>query len=112
MDESQSIGYTFKALGAGFYGLRNSRKKGFKEIILEVIMEAGDADRYAIVGRRRDSTIIRRNCSMCCSNGAVCGALVGCALGFKALPEDLLLFPHRSWLDEQVDKFLTTIGLK
>ena len=46
LDEQQSIGYTFKALGAGFYGLRHSRKnKSFKEIILEVIMEAGDADR-------------------------------------------------------------------
>ena len=45
LDEQQSIGYTFKALGAGFYGLRNSTKKTFRDIILEVIMEAGDADR-------------------------------------------------------------------
>ena len=45
LDEQQSIGYTFKALGAGFYGLRNSMKKEFRDIILEVIMEAGDADR-------------------------------------------------------------------
>ena len=46
------------------------------------------------------------------SNGAVCGALTGCVVGFKALPEDLLQFPHRIWLDQQVDKFLSTIGLK
>lgn len=45
LDEQQSIGYTFKAMGAGFYGLRHSKKKTFKEIILEIIMEAGDADR-------------------------------------------------------------------
>ena len=43
MGEEQSIRYTFKALGAGFYGLRNSRKKTFREIISEVIMEVGDA---------------------------------------------------------------------
>ena len=36
--------YTFKALGAGFYGLRSA--KSFRDTILEVIMQAGDADRY------------------------------------------------------------------
>ena len=35
--------YTFKALGAGFYGLRT--ESGFKPTIKQVIMEAGDADR-------------------------------------------------------------------
>jgi cyanate permease len=45
LDEQQSIGYTFKAMGAGFYGLRHSREKSFRDIILEIIMEAGDADR-------------------------------------------------------------------
>ena len=47
-----------------------------------------------------------------CSNAAVCGALTGCVVGFKSLPEDLLQFPHRAWLDQQVDSFLNTIGLK
>lgn len=88
LDEEACIGYTFKALGAGFYGLR--RAKDFRETIQEVIMEAGDAD----------------------SNGAVCGALMGCKFGFKALPDDLLQFPHRQWLDDQVEKFLKTIGLQ
>ena len=46
LDKKESIGYTFKALGASFHGLRHSLKKDFREIILEVIMEAGDADRY------------------------------------------------------------------
>ena len=48
LDEQESIGYTFKALGAGFYGLRHSRKKSFRDILLEVIMEAGDADRCVL----------------------------------------------------------------
>ena len=46
LDDKQAIGYTFKALGAGFYGLRHITKKSFRDVILEVIMEAGDADRY------------------------------------------------------------------
>ena len=45
LDDKQTIGYTFKAMGAGFYGLRHSTKKTFRDVILEVIMEAGDADR-------------------------------------------------------------------
>ena len=36
--------YTFKALGAGFYGLRHA--KDFRKTITDVIMQAGDADRY------------------------------------------------------------------
>lgn len=45
------------------------------------------------------------------SNASVCGALMGCKLGFKALPEDLLQFEHREWLDKKVDTFLRTTGL-
>ena len=38
-----SSSYTFKAMGAGFYGLRLGTD--FKKTITELIMEAGDADR-------------------------------------------------------------------
>lgn len=88
LSEPQSIGYTFKCLGAGFYGLRKGGAD-FRGTIRDVVMEAGDAD----------------------TNGAVCGALLGCVVGFSALPEDLLAFPHREWLDAQVEKFLQVIGL-
>lgn len=47
MDERQSIGYTFKALGAGFYGLHKGTN--FTETITKVIMEGGDADRWASI---------------------------------------------------------------
>lgn len=43
LDDKHTMGYTFKALGAGFYGLRNA--KDFREMLIKVIMEAGDADR-------------------------------------------------------------------
>ena len=49
LDEMRTIGYTYKAFGAGFYGLRMASKKSFREIINAVIMEAGDADRYCTV---------------------------------------------------------------
>ena len=49
LDETHKIGYTFKTFGAGFYGLRKSRKKRFREIILDIIMQAGDADTYVTV---------------------------------------------------------------
>ena len=45
------------------------------------------------------------------SNGAVAGALMGCKFGYKNLPEDLLNFPHRKWLDRKVHQFLKAIGL-
>lgn len=88
LENRSTMGYTFKALGAGFYGLRT--ESGFKPTIKQVIMEAGDAD----------------------SNAAVCGALMGCRIGFSGLPEDLLRFPNRKWLDTQVEEFLRTIGLQ
>ena len=43
LDESNSIGYTFKALGSGFFGLRKGND--FRQNVIELIMEAGDADR-------------------------------------------------------------------
>ena len=36
---------------------------------------------------------------------------MGCKFGFKNLPEDLLNFPHRKWLDRKIQQFLRTIGL-
>lgn len=41
--DSKTIGYTLKAMGAGFYSLRKGTD--FRKTITEVIMEGGDADR-------------------------------------------------------------------
>ena len=108
LDDRKTMGYTFKALGAGFYSLRKGAN--FKKTITEVIMEAGDADRS--VGSFLFSLFLKQVVLFhMYSNAAVCGALMGCRFGFKALPEDLLNFPHREWLDKKVELFLKTIGL-
>lgn len=110
--DSKTIGYTLKAMGAGFYSLRKGTD--FRKTITEVIMEGGDADRlvgWLVVSNRATC----HSCPDCLyifySNAAVCGALMGCKLGFKSLPEDLLQFKHREWLDKKVDAFLKMTGL-
>jgi ADP-ribosylglycohydrolase len=54
LDDKDSIGYTYKCLAAGLAGLRS--EAGFEETIVQLAMQGGDAD----------------------TNGAVCGALLGC----------------------------------
>lgn len=89
------IGYTYKCMGAGFWALRQLHGEiladhygqqpikpipAFREVLQRVIMEGGDTD----------------------TNGAVAGAMMGAALGFTGLPEDLVKGLHdRSLLDER-----------
>lgn len=62
LDEVKSIGYTLKALGAGFWALRQD---SFENAMLKIVHEGGDAD----------------------TNGAVAGSLLGTKLGFSHLPK-------------------------
>ena len=79
LDEKQSIGFTFKAMGAAICCYRSV--DNFKEGIIKLIMEGGDAD----------------------SNAAVAGALLGAKLGFSNLPRDWIdALVHRSFLDEHL----------
>eukprot|EP00117_Sycon_ciliatum_P018021 scpid43169/ scgid16793/ Uncharacterized protein MJ1187 len=88
LDDAKTLGYTYKAMGAGIFGLRTDTD--FRRTITELVMEAGDAD----------------------SNGAVCGALLGCKYGYSGLPKDLLEgLVYHDWLDDWVDKFLAMLGL-
>lgn len=79
--EPGKIGYTFKTLGSGFWGLK---QKDFRKAITKIVMQGGDAD----------------------TNACVAGALLGCKLGLGAIPsswQDGLL--HKEWLDQQISRF-------
>ncbi|XP_078596431.1 uncharacterized protein LOC144873213 [Branchiostoma floridae x Branchiostoma japonicum] len=88
LDAHGVIGYTYKTLGAGFWALRQDN---FRKAIERITMEAGDAD----------------------TNAAVAGALLGCRLGRKSLPESWVMkMPHKDWLNWQIKKYLRAVGLK
>jgi ADP-ribosylglycohydrolase len=79
LDESRSIGYTYKCLASGFYGLRS--KKPFADTLSALIRYGGDAD----------------------TNGAVCGTMFGVRYGYRALPENWLRkMPFKKWLDQKL----------
>lgn len=61
--EISQIGYTLKALGAGFWALKNA--ESFSDGVLKIIHEGGDAD----------------------TNAAVAGALLGARFGFSGIPD-------------------------
>eukprot|EP01132_Coremiostelium_polycephalum_P005400 gene5400-6735_t len=86
LSASDSISYVFKALGAGFWGLRSHYS--FKDTLNLIVREGGDAD----------------------CNAQICGALLGCKMGFSNLPRDwLAALPYKEWLDEKVVKFVDLI---
>eukprot|EP00929_Paragymnodinium_shiwhaense_P008172 TRINITY_DN112116_c0_g1_i1.p1 TRINITY_DN112116_c0_g1~~TRINITY_DN112116_c0_g1_i1.p1 ORF type:complete len:435 (+),score=48.64 TRINITY_DN112116_c0_g1_i1:81-1307(+) len=90
LDEASSIGYTYKAMGSGLWALRN-HKQGFRQTINMLISEAGDAD----------------------TNATVAGALLGCQLGYRQLPQDWIAgMPYSSWLEAHVQKLLFMLGLR
>lgn len=86
--EDHQIGYTLKALGAGFWALKNA--ESFSDGLLKIIHEGGDAD----------------------SNGAVAGALLGARFGFSDIPpvwvEDLA---NENELRSKAAKFLELLEI-
>lgn len=79
------IGYTLKALGAGFWALRQN---DFRSAMTELVMEGGDAD----------------------TNGAVAGALLGCKIGRSNLPANWLYgLRHKEWLENKMDEFMALL---
>jgi ADP-ribosylglycohydrolase len=63
-NETDRIGYTLKALSAGFWALKNA--SSYRDGVLQVIHEGGDAD----------------------TNAAVVGAMLGAKYGFSTIPAD------------------------
>lgn len=86
--ESNTIGYTFKCVGAGFWALKQT---DFRYALEQIVRNGGDAD----------------------TNGAVAGALLGCKLGIKALPSTWLDgLVYKTWLDDKINKYLDLLADK
>jgi len=86
LDDSKTIGYTYKAMACALYGLRST--KSFIETLQPLVLEGGDAD----------------------SNGIGCGALWGARFGYQALPKQwLAAMPHKKWIDAKITKFINLI---
>lgn len=84
--DRNSIGYTLKCMGAGFWSLK---KNDFREALQKIVLEGGDAD----------------------TNGAVVGAMLGCKLRHTTkLPESWTKFQHKEWLDEKIACYLDLLG--
>ena len=88
MTKNARIGYTYKCLASGFYGLRS--KDTFKKTLNDLIRYGGDAD----------------------TNGAVCGTMFGARYGYKALPHEWLrAMPFKKWFDKKIIKHLKQMGV-
>ncbi|EFA84314.1 hypothetical protein PPL_03392 [Heterostelium album PN500] len=88
LDDETTIGYTYKCMGSAIWGVRSPHD--FRKTIDLLIREGGDAD----------------------TNAAVCGALIGCVIGYTKLPSDMLkALPNKAWLDQIVIKFLNNVIL-
>ncbi|KAF2077295.1 hypothetical protein CYY_001420 [Polysphondylium violaceum] len=86
LSSPESVSFVFKSLGVGFWGLRSNYS--FKETLNIVVREGGDSD----------------------CNGFVCGAMLGCKIGFSQLPKDwLAMLPFKEWLDQKVIRFIDLI---
>ena len=86
LDDELTIGYTYKCLASGFYGLRSTAS--FEKTLDALIRYGGDAD----------------------TNGAVCGTMYGARYGYKRLPQQWLrAMPYKKWLDKKIIAALSHI---
>mmetsp|Transcript_134099 Transcript_134099/g.246073 ORF Transcript_134099/g.246073 Transcript_134099/m.246073 type:complete len:708 (+) Transcript_134099:100-2223(+) len=84
------IGYTYKPLGAGCWAFLHATN--FRDAVIAITMEAGDAD----------------------SNATVAGALLGARFGYSQLPREWITEvpeAQRLWLETKVDATLRLLGL-
>jgi len=96
LDREDVHNFAFRAMGAGIWALRkyaraDNRDNIVQRIILNIILEGGDAD----------------------CNAAIAGALIGTYAGYKALPKTWVkCLPHRDWMDDMVDKYTDALLYK
>jgi ADP-ribosylglycohydrolase len=87
LDETNSIGYTLKAMSAGLWSYFNA--ENFEGGLLKVINEGGDAD----------------------TNACVAGSVLGAKFGYKSIPEkyiDGLIY--KDMLEEKLNKYIECLS--
>ena len=81
---NEQIGYVFKCMMCGLYAFIN-RNKPYKEVILDIILQGGDAD----------------------TNAAVAGAILGAHQGYNSLPQEWISkIPFKNWLEDKLEIYL------
>ena len=95
----ESIGYTFKPMGCAIWCLQmaekmlkegKEKKVIFRDLIEQVVYEAGDAD----------------------TNGCVVGAVLGAYLKDDCIPEDWLEFDNKNWFADRINNMLRLYELE
>ncbi|KAI8511219.1 hypothetical protein Bbelb_103190 [Branchiostoma belcheri] len=93
LDETETVGYTYKALGAGFWALR---QRNFRDTIIQIAMEC----------------VFEPQGGSAATNSAVAGALLGCRLGVDRLRGPWLYgLRHKHWLDDQIQTYLRAVNV-
>mmetsp|Transcript_10505 Transcript_10505/g.10497 ORF Transcript_10505/g.10497 Transcript_10505/m.10497 type:complete len:212 (-) Transcript_10505:14-649(-) len=84
--DGEDMGYAYICLGCAFHALRQDN---YEETIRDIIIQGGDAD----------------------TNAAAAGALLGCKVGFSALPQNLVQqLLHKEWLEEKITHLINRLG--
>ncbi len=83
--DSTHMGYVLKCLGVLIWACRReNNSRGWKEVILDIVLQGGDAD----------------------TNAAVTGAVLGLYFGYDQLPNDWLInLAQKEWLDGKIEKY-------
>lgn len=80
--DSPQMGFSMFCVAVGLWAFRQ-RHRSFKDVITEICLQGGDAD----------------------TNACVAGAILGCYMGFDALPEDwLATLRHKEFLEQAYEK--------
>ena len=86
--DGEDQGFAYICLGCAFWAVR---QEVWIDGISRIILEGGDAD----------------------TNAAAAGSILGCKVGFRNLPQDLISqLIHKPWLDEQINKLLSIMNLQ
>ena len=83
LSNEMELGYTLKTMASGLWAFSN--ETNFKDTIMQIILQGGDAD----------------------TNASVAGAILGVKLGFSNLPIDLIEgLIYKNELEEKADKYI------